>query len=168
VIASIQRLMTPGWLPAAAGMVVLWCALWGNWSVANVLSGVAIVTVARSAGLVPSAPLPRFRPMMRLLGFVLVDLVRSTVVVAAEVLTPTDSTDETIIRVDTDVADGLQRFVMVVAITLTPGTAVVGVEEGCIEMHLLHRERTDELIEHVRELTALVDATFGHRPGGAA
>ena len=168
MIASMRRLMTPAWLPAAAGMVVLWCSLWGNWSVANVLSGLAIVTVARSAGLVPEVPALRFVPLMRLLAVVFVDLVRSTWVVASEVLTPTDSTDETLVRVDVDVTEGVQRFVIVVAITLTPGTAVVGVEEGCVEVHLLHRERRDELVEHVHELTELIDATFGRRPGGVS
>jgi multicomponent Na+:H+ antiporter subunit E len=96
-------------------------------------------------------------PLVQFVWLVAVDLVVSTVQVAWEILTPTDYTDEAIIAVDTRI-DARSHFLMlVVAITVTPGTAVVDadVDTGRFYLHVLHAEKAPEIVRHVQRLAEL-------------
>ncbi len=151
-VVSIRSLVTLGIL------VVAWCALWGEASVANVLSGVLIGLIvtglghrARQRGSI------RPLPLARLAWIVLLDLVKSTVAVATEILTPTDRTEESIIGVELPPGGRDHLLLLTVAITLTPGTAVVDSDphRNVLYVHLLHHDSRDELVEHVLELARL-------------
>ena len=149
---SVRRLLTMTLL------VVAWCALWGEISMANVLSG-ALVAVAATmfAGVDRASGGVRLVPLVHFVWLVAVDLVVSTVQVAWEILTPTDYTDEAIIAVDTRI-DARSHFLMlVVAITVTPGTAVVDadVDTGRFYLHVLHAEKAPEIERHVQRLAEL-------------
>ncbi len=88
---------------------------------------------------------------------VAVDLVVSTVQVAWEILTPTDYTDEAIIAVDTTIESRSHFLMLVVAITVTPGTAVIDSDgdTGRLYLHVLHAEKAPEIEKHVRQLAEL-------------
>jgi multisubunit Na+/H+ antiporter MnhE subunit len=79
-----------------------------------------------------------------------------------EILTPIDYTDETIIAVDTQAEARSHLFLLVVAITLTPGTAVVDTDPdtGRLYIHLLHADAEPQVIEHVRQLAELACQAF--------
>jgi len=148
----------PRRLLTLALLVGAWCALWGTVSVANVLAGIVVaVTVTLVAGVEPGHGRIRLLPLARFVWLVAVDLVVSTVSVAWEILTPTDYTDEAIIAVDTQVESRAHLLMLVVAITVTPGTAVVDSDDdtGRLYLHLLHADRADEIVEHVRRLADL-------------
>jgi multicomponent Na+:H+ antiporter subunit E len=151
-LLSVRRLLT------MALLVVAWCALWGAVSVANVLSG-AVVAVAATlfAGVDRSAGGIRVLPLVQFVWLVAVDLVVSTVQVAWEILTPTDYTDEAIIAVDTRIDARSHYLMLVVAITVTPGTAVVDadVDTGRFYLHVLHAEKGPEIVRHVQRLAEL-------------
>ena len=89
-----------------------------------------------------------------------VDLVVSTLNVAYEVLTPTDRTLESVIAVEVPHEPRSHLLLLVVAVTVTPGTAVVDAdfESGTLYLHLLDHRRRDEVEEHVRELARLACA----------
>jgi multisubunit Na+/H+ antiporter MnhE subunit len=111
----------------------------------------------------------RIVPLLHFLWLVVIDLVVSTVHVAWEILTPTDYTDEAIIAVDTQVESRSHLLMLVVAITVTPGTAVVDTDAdtGRLYLHLLHAEKADAIVAHVQRLADLacralpVDADAG-------
>lgn len=155
---SLRALLTPRRLLTLAVLVGAWCALWGTVSVANVLSG-TVVAVAASlfAGVDRNAGRVNILALLHFVWLVAVDLVVSTVNVAWEILTPTDYTDEAIIAVDTNI-DARSHFLMlVVAITVTPGTAVIDsdADTGRLYLHLLHAEKAPEIERHVQHLAAL-------------
>ena len=91
---SVRRVL------AVVALVAAWCALWGEATVANVLSGllVAGVVVASGAGTSAGGGV-RLRPLARFAALVAVDLVVSTASVSKEILTRTDRTSEAIIAV---------------------------------------------------------------------
>lgn len=157
-------------LSAVVVVVATWCALWGRVSVANVASGLLVALALTLVGIGPGgAGRIRFVPLVRFAALVAVDLVRSTVDVAREVLTPTDRTNEAVIAVTTPVEARRHLALLVVAVTLTPGTAVVDADPdtGTLYLHLLHAERRDETEAHTRALAelacaALPGATTGH------
>lgn len=147
-------------------LVAGWCALWGSFSAANVASGLLVGSAASFAG-GPATGGVRLKPLIKLLWVVLVDLVESTGVVVREVLTPTDYTDEAIIAVPIDVEARRHLLFLYIAITVTPGTAVVAADDDAtvLYLHVLHVDRRDQVIEHVDLLVALVTAALPAPPG---
>lgn len=155
--------VTPRRIVTVIALVAVWCALWRNISVANIVSGLIVAVVAVSF----SPPPPgsggiRPLPLLSFFWLVAVDLVRSTVSVAREILTPTDYTDEAIIAVDAPVDARSHLLMLVVAITVTPGTAVVDAEPdtGTLYLHVLHAEQIPSITEHVRQLAELACAAL--------
>lgn len=151
-----------------ASVVVLtsaWCALWGSVSAANVASGLLVSVAASFAGANTRSSI-RLVPMLRLLWIVFVDLVVSTGVVVREVLTPTDHTEEAIIAVPVPVEARGHLLFLYIAITVTPGTAVVAGDgdhpdgASIIYLHVLHDDRRDAVVEHVELLVSLVNRAF--------
>ncbi len=158
VAATLRELLLPRRLITLALLVGAWCALWGDVSIANVLAGGAVaITVTLVAGVEPGQGRLHLFPLVQFGWLVAVDLIVSTVSVAWEILTPTDYTDEAIIAVDTEVASRAHLLMLVVAITVTPGTAVVDsdADTGRLYLHLLHADKADGIVEHVQRLAAL-------------
>lgn len=158
LIGSARLLVAPRRLLTLALLVGAWCALWGAVSVANVISGAFVAVVATLvAGIDPGAHGVRVVPLLHFVWLVAVDLVVSTASVAWEILTPTDYTDEAIIAVDTEVGARSHLLMLVVAITVTPGTAVVDTDAdtGRLYLHLLHAEKAGDIVIHVQRLAAL-------------
>jgi multicomponent Na+:H+ antiporter subunit E len=139
-------------------LVAAWCALWGSVSVANILSGTLVVVAATLfSGVDRNAGGLHIVALLYFVWLVVVDLVVSTVQVAWEILTPTDYTDEAIIAVDTKLESRSHLLMLVVAITVTPGTAVIDsdADTGRLYLHLLHAEKAPEIELHVRHLAEL-------------
>lgn len=166
----MKGLRTPFAFFLVIALTGMWCVLWGEVTIANVVSGavLAAVFVAMSStgsgghGVRPFA-------LVKFLAVVAVDLAKSTAAVAVEVLTLTDRTEETIIVVDPSPERLASPLLMVVAITITPGTGVVDVdtETGLLYLHLLHGQRADEVTAHVRRLNGLANAALPHLDGAS-
>jgi len=155
---SLRALLTPRRLLTVAVLVGAWCALWGTISVANILSGTLVAVAATLfAGVDRNAGRVNILALLHFVWLVAVDLVVSTVNVAWEILTPTDYTDEAIIAVDTNIEARSHFLMLVVAITVTPGTAVIDsdADTGRLYLHLLHAEKAPEIELHVQHLAAL-------------
>ena len=154
---TLRRLVT------VAGLVFVWCALWGEASIANLASGLVLAIGIVASGLgTPGRGTIRWRPLARFAGLVAVDLVSSTVSVTREVLTPTDRTHEAIIAVSVPPQTRAHLLLMIVSVTVTPGTAVVDADPdtGTLYLHLLHADRTEATRTHVRRLADLACRAF--------
>ncbi len=154
----IRDLARPRRLATIAALAAVWCGLWGTISAANILGGLALATLITSLGVgTTGRGGVRPVPLLHLLWVVVVDLIKSTISVATEIMTPTDRTDEAVIAVQVPVHSREHFLLLVVAITLTPGTAVVDADAdtGTLYLHLLHITRRDETVAHVEELARL-------------
>lgn len=139
-------------------LTALWCGLWREISTANVAVGLVLATAVLASGVgTPTYGAIRIGPSLRLIGLVIVDLVTSTIDVAREVLVPADTTNEAIIAVEVDAGARNHLLLLVIAVTLTPGTAVVDADPdtGTLYLHLLHAERRDDAVRHVKRLSEL-------------
>lgn len=166
----MKQLIRPAQLLTIGGLVTAWCGLWRTLSLANVASGlvIAFAIVASGVAMNNGGGL-RPVPLVRLAGLVAVDLARSTIGVAHEILTPTDHTEEAIIAIHVPgCRDHL--LLLVVAITLTPGTAVVDTdpETDTLYLHLLHNEGRDATVIHVKRLARLAALALPSPKVGAA
>ncbi|MFN3256051.1 MAG: Na+/H+ antiporter subunit E [Ilumatobacter sp.] len=162
---TVRRAITVVLLTAA------WCALWRAFSVANVASGLLVSSASLAVGVrSDTRGGVRILPLLRLLWLVSVDLVASTVTVVREVLTPTDHTDEAIVAVPIPKGSEHHLLLLFVAITVTPGTAVVASESDAtiIYLHVLHADRVDSVIEHVRTIAEVANRALPHAQGAPA
>ena len=154
----MTRTIRPRRLLTLAALTLGWCGLWGEVTFANVVAGLAVAIGITLAG-VGTEGRGGIRPvqLMRLLWVIAADLVKSTISVAAEIITPTDRTDECIVAVNVAPESRHHLLLVIVAITLTPGTAVVDAdpETGTLYLHLLHDSRRSETVEHVKKLARL-------------
>jgi multicomponent Na+:H+ antiporter subunit E len=178
IAPTLRELASPRRLLSLALLTLAWCALWGAVSAANVLAGLVVGTVVLVAsGVQPGLGRIRILPLLQFVWLVAVDLVGSTIAVAWEVITPADDTDEAIIAVDTDLESRSHFLLLVVAITVTPGTAVVDTDgdTGRLYLHLLHAEKAEGITTHVQRIAELacralpvrapqVDLTAATRP----
>lgn len=164
----MSRTITMRKLSLIIALTLAWCGLWRTFSFANVLSGFVISTAIVLSGVsTPGTGGIRIVPLLRLGWLVFVDLVSSTKEVATEILTPTDYTDEGVIAVELDAACGDHLLLLAVAITLTPGTAVVEVDPNTttLYLHLLHIDQREETVSHVHDLARLAcEALPSSRP----
>jgi len=155
---TVRAVLAPRRLLTIVLLVGAWCALWGDVSIANVASGTLVAVAATVfSGVDRHVGGLRIVALLHFVWLVAVDLVVSTAQVAWEILTPTDYTDEAIIAVDTSVEARSHFLLLVVAITVTPGTAVVDTDAdtGRLYLHVLHAEKSDEIRQHVRQLAEL-------------
>ena len=142
---------------------ITWCGLWGEISLANVVSGLLIGVVLRVALHSESTRRTvRFVPLARLIALVTVDLVKSTAHVVYDVLTPTDYTDEVIVEVVAGPDAVNHLLLLTTAITLTPGTALVDADSqtGTLYLHLLYADTEASVAEHVSKLVRLATQAF--------
>jgi len=142
-------------------LTLVWCGLWGAISVANVASGLAL-SLLLSLGWASGTGFIRLRPLLKFTWLVIVDLIRSTVDVAIEILTPPDRTEEAIIAVDLPATSNAHVLLLSAAITLSPGTAVVDVnpETGRYYIHLLHVNKLETTAAHAVQLGELACAAL--------
>ena len=138
----------------------VWVGLWGSVTAANVLGGVAValllVTVLPLTE-VPTAAVVRPFALLRFLAFFAVDLVRSSLQVAALVLAPRRALRQAVVAMPVRGASDSLLTLLANAISLTPGTLtlevdrpgstlyvhVIDVGEGvdAVRADLLHIER---------------------------
>ncbi len=149
-----------------AWLVVLWLLLWGDVSVANLVSGVVVAAVLLVV--FPAAPsggrhVARPLALAHLAAYFAYKLVTSTLLVAREVVSPRSRIRTGIVacplRVDTD---GLVT-VVVNLIALSPGTMPVDVHDDppTLYVHVLLLHDVQQVRDQVARLEELVVRAFG-------
>jgi len=141
-------------------LTTAWCALWGSLHPGAILSGLVLsIAIEMLEVGPPGVGRIRLVPLLKLVAIVSWDLVISTVGVAKEVLTPGDTTDEGIIAVDLGAAARDHFLLITIAVTVTPGTAVVDVDPdtGTVYLHLLFMDEAEETVAALRDLVRLAE-----------
>lgn len=153
-------------LPYLAYLVAIWVALWGEISLANVLSG--LVVAGGLLALFPSAgpgPVRYLRPLrgLKFAGYFLYKLCESTVIVAWEVLSPGSRINEGIVAVPVTGASDAVVTLVANSISLTPGTLTIEVrrEPATLYIHVLHLRSIEATRLEILELERLALDAFG-------
>ncbi len=151
----------------AAFLVLLWVALWGTWSFANLAGGVAV-----AAALVILLPTPhrpsgrtRVRPLQALVfaGFFVAKLVQANLHMAWTIVNPWSTSHSGIVAVPIrGCSDGLTT-VVANFVTLTPGTLTLDVrtEPPTLYIHVMRLGDPDEVRRDVLRIEALAIRAFG-------
>jgi len=152
-------------------LVVVWVALWGDLTFANVAGGVLVAAAltmvlpvtgdrgrATSAGAV-------VRPIAALhfAGWFAFKLVEANVVVAWEVLTPRNRINEGVVAIPLHECSDSLTTVVASCVSLTPGTLVIDVDRDplVLYVHVLHLRTPDEVRSEIHRLEHLAIRAFG-------
>lgn len=155
-------------------LLAIWCLLWGSVSVANVVSGLAVVAVILLV--LPDTRfaerMPKVRPLalLRLGGRIVVDLLWSNVVVSREILTRDSAIHSAVVKVPLPFcSDALLTFVADV-LALSPGLMPIEVTRnpGVIWVHVLQVDDVERVRHDVRSLAELSVRAFGSAEAIAA
>lgn len=163
---------------SGAGLMVLlmaiWLLLWGSLTVANVVSGIAVVALVMV--IVPDARIrqrpPPVRPVAvaRLVLRIAVDLFRANWVVTREILSSASAINTGVVAVPLPhCSDGLLTLVANV-LALTPGTMPLEVTRTppVIYVHILHLQDLEAVRHDVTTLSNLAVLAFGSAAAVAA
>ena len=149
-------------LPLLVWLVVVWILLWGTWSWANLLSGLAVALVVTL--LLPLPPVvggTRLRPvpLIRFVGHFLADLVVSGAQVAWRAIGPGGVRRGAIVRVQLRADSDLLLTMVAETISLVPGSLVLDLdrEERLIAVHLLHVTDLADVDRQKRDVLATED-----------
>jgi multicomponent Na+:H+ antiporter subunit E len=161
-------------------LVALWLLLWNDISVANIVSGVAVAALVLAGARLPKAVCAgdlagdraRIAPLSLLyfVGYVIVKLVQSNLVLAWEIVTPNDDTIRTgIVAVPLRTESELAMLVVSSVITLTPGTITIDATgtPPVIYVNVLHLHDIDDVRRELLHIEELSVRAFGSRTARA-
>lgn len=158
-------------LPLLVWLVLVWNLLWGTWSWANLLGGIAV-----ALGVTLLLPLPavaggaRVRPLALLffVGHFVADLVSSGALVAWQTIRPRGIDRSAILKVQLRTDSDLLLTILSESLTLVPGSMVIDLdrEHRTISVHVLHvddeadvgRQRASVLAQEERVVRAFGSA----------
>lgn len=147
-----------------AWLVLIWIAFWRDLSVANLVSGTtAAAAVLWLFPLSSERSSLTFRtiPMVRFVLRSVWSIIRANLVVAWEVVTPSNQINEAVVAVELASTHPVVITLVSHAIILAPGTMVIDIEIGDdtrptqIYVHVLHFRTVDEVRAEVLALEAL-------------
>lgn len=154
-------------LPLALVLLALWLLAWGEVTVGNVVSGVLLVALlgftfppGRDTG-----PRGRVHPvaLVRLVGYVLVQLVVSSALVAREIVSRRSHVRTGVIAYRVEQPSDLTMTVMANILALAPGTMPVDVvhEPPTLYVHFLLLSDVEDARRTIGRLERLVVAAVG-------
>ncbi|HSK97967.1 MAG TPA: Na+/H+ antiporter subunit E [Euzebyales bacterium] len=166
VVRGAASSLVGSW-PMAVALVVMWIALWGRLSVANVASGalVALAVLLLARGVRPRAVRHvRAVPALRYLGTFLQQLVIANYQVALAVLRPARTAPGIIAVHVPDTSDAVVTLVAN-SITLTPGTLTLETERRddtvILYVHALDLSDVEAVRDDIRQLHRRALDAFG-------
>ena len=150
-------------------LLLVWLLLWGEVSVANVGGGVAVIALLYLIFPIRRPNLPRtyLHPVasVHLLGYVAVQVVWSSVLLAREIVTPRAHTRSRILTVPMRTSSQALLTVIADLTALTPGTMTVAVssEPPCVTLHALLVKGSPDAVASLRRIEELTVRAFGTR-----
>ena len=135
-------------LPLLVGLVVLWMALWNQFTVLSFVTGVAVALLVTRVFFLPPVELSgRFNLWYAVvfLAHFVVDLVRASVIVAWQAVRPRGVHSNAIVAVQLHTRSDFIMTIVAEAISLVPGSLVVEAdrERSILYLHALAVEDAD-------------------------
>jgi multicomponent Na+:H+ antiporter subunit E len=155
-------------------LIALWVLLWGELSVANVVSGALVVALV--VAVLPDVGVgftrPTVQPLwaLRFAASVATGLVRANLVVSLEVLTPRPTVNTGIVAVPLPHCSDPLLTLVANVLGLAPGTMPIEVtrDPAVIYVHVLHLHDVEAVRADVTRLAELAVRAFGSPEARAA
>lgn len=150
-------------------ITVLWVLLWGNLSIANVVSGLIVaVTVLTVSGLAATSSgesRSRLAPLAALhfAGFFVYKLVEANIFLAWEIVTPNNRINTGVVEVPLRTESNVATMIVANVITLTPGSLVIEAvgSPPVLYVNVLHLHDLDRVRRDLLRIEELSVRAFG-------
>lgn len=158
MISGIQRRFRP---MTILWLTLMWCLLYGEFSWANILGGMAVGTLIVLLFPLPALPVSgmriRWLSLAELIVFFCWDLLMSSVRVSVLALRPAPQPPAAIVKVPMRVQEDFVLSLAISLLNLTPGGAVMEVDiaSRILTMHILDARSTAELDRSLRGIAEL-------------
>lgn len=158
--------MIAGYLVPTLWLTTLWAVLWRSTTTATLVTGVVVGAFLTWAvrHTHEHREHHRIRPvaLLRYFAHMMVALVKSNLILAYEILTPTDYTRPGVLEVRLPKSSELVLTVVANSMTLTPGTLSLelDVDTSTLSVHVLHLRNVDAARAEIEELHRLVSAAL--------
>jgi multicomponent Na+:H+ antiporter subunit E len=151
---SGHRISARSQIVLLVGLVVLWCLVWGEVTVLNVVTGVVLAVVISLLFYLPAIDLSGRVNLWHVLVFfvrLIVDIARASIDVAWLVIDPRYKPSSAVIAIPLDTRSDLIMTFTAEAISLVPGSIVVDVDrqESVLYVHVIN-VRTEKDLEEFR------------------
>lgn len=154
------RLLTVTWL------TVVWVALWGDLSAANILAGLAVSGMLVS--LFPPSPpgvagTLRPAPTIHFALYFAWKLIEASMILAWEVVTPRNRINQGIVAIPIQGVSDTLTTLVANAISLTPGTVTIEIRRRptVLYVHVLHLHDIEAVRREAQYLEVLAIRAFG-------
>ena len=136
------------------GLVVLWCLVWGQFTVLSVVSGMVLAVLVSLLFYLPAIDLSGRVNLWYLVVFfvrLIADITRASIGVAWLVINPRYSPSSAILAIPLDTRSDLITTLTAESISLVPGSIVVDLdrEQSVLYVHVINVQ-TDEDLEKFR------------------
>lgn len=151
-------------------IVILWVLLWADLSVGNVVGGAGVATIvtvaagtrrprASSEHRVKIAPLAA----LQFAGYFLLKLIEANLVLAWEIVTPTNRINTGVVEVPLRTESTLATMIVANFITLTPGSLVIEAEgsPAVLSVNVLHLHDVERVRQDLLRIEELSVRAFG-------
>lgn len=136
-------------------LVLIWCGFSNDFGIANIVFGATIAAVC--SWVLRSRQRDHYTvniwPLLILLGFTAIELVKSSVLVAWEVLTPKLNSQPKIIDVPLSCRNDIECTWLANLISLTPGTLSIDLSDDklLLKVHVMFAQDPDEAIDFIKK-----------------
>lgn len=165
-----MRLRLPGLL---IWLIIVWVLLWGEFSIANVLSGLvvsALIIIGSSVGSTAktsSEDRARVSPfhLVRFAIFVLYKLIQSNLTLAREIATPGSRINSGVVGIELRTDQPLVMITVANVITLTPGTMTLEAKgsPATLYINVLQLGDPESVRKEVADIEMRAVKAFGSR-----
>jgi len=135
-------------------IAIAWCFLQGAVTLGNLilggLLGIAVLSISLSFNKMGGS-LAQLLAVVRLIGFIIKELIISSFRIAWDILTPTVYARPRIVRIPIDDLDDVAITLLANAISLTPGSLALEVKHDrqILYVHLMYAEDRDAAIREI-------------------
>lgn len=152
--SGASRITARSQIVLLVGLVLLWCLVWGQFSLLTVVSGVALAVIISLVFYLPAIDLSGRINIWRTIVFFLrliVDIIGASLNVAWLVIDPRYKPSSAILAIALDTRSDIIMMFTAEAISLVPGSIVVDIdrEESVLYVHVIN-VKTDEDLEKFR------------------
>lgn len=148
-------------------LTIIWCGFSNNFYIPNIILGITISSCC--CYLLQSKNTKKFNinifQLISLLGTVFIELIKSSFIIAWDILTPTSLNDPKIISIDLTCDNDTEKTLLATLISLTPGTLSIDLSEdkSKLKIHVMFANNPAETINFIKlKLEPKVMKVFNH------
>lgn len=136
-------------------LTLIWCGFSNNFGMANFLFGVFVAFLC--CALFPKRQTKdyhiRLWPLICLLGLTILELIKSSLLVAWEVITPKHLSEPKILQIDLACRNDIERTFLANLISLTPGTLSIDLTENKtqLKIHVMFAAQPEKTVEFIKK-----------------